>query len=269
MHGRDGVPRRGEGELPDRGLEFGDGVFETIAVVNGRLRLIEAHLGRLARGCARLGIAAPATDALRAELEAAARAPDTGVVKLIVTRGAGGSGYAARSGATPQRFVYALPARVRPAALARDGVRVRLCDTRLAEQPRLAGIKHLNRLEQVLARAEWSDAGVAEGLMLDVHGRLVCGTMSNVFLVKDDALVTPSLERAGVEGVMRAALLAAFRSAGARIAVREVDAAELASASEIFLTNALIGAWPVADCGGRSLAPGPWVRRAQAWVDSW
>jgi len=263
---QDGVPLGAAARL-DRGLEFGDGLFETIAVVAGRPRLIDRHLARLADGCARLGIAAPARAALAAELGAAARLEGTGLLKLIVTRGAGGTGYAAEAAAPPQRWLQAAPARPRPAALARDGVAVRLLATRLAEQPLLAGLKHLNRLEQVLAQRELAAGPAAqEGLMLDVHGRLVCGTMTNVFAVIDHCLVTPSLGRAGVAGVMRAALLANWRAAGVPVEVRDVEPAELERASELFLSNALIGVWPVAALGPRALAPGPYARQAQAWI---
>ena len=254
---------------PDRGLEFGDGVFETIAVVAGRPRLLDAHLARLASGCSRLRLAPPAAELLRAEVATAARTPGTGLVKLIVTRGAGGDGYAPVAGAVPHHRLYALPARQRPATFATDGVAVRWCDVRLAEQPLLAGIKHLNRLEQVLARAEWTDPAVAEGLLRDVHGRLVCGTMSNVFIVIRDQLVTPSLARAGVAGVMRAALLEAFRAAGAAVVERDVEPAELATASELFLSNALIGAWPVRSLETWRWPVGAWARRAQAWIATW
>ena len=252
----------------DRGLEFGDGLFETIAVVGGRLRLLERHLARLAAGSARLGIAAPAPSTLRAELQRAAATPAAGLVKLILTRGDGCRGYAPLPGA-PHRHVLALPARRRPASWAEEGVEVRLCGTPLAEQPLLAGLKHLNRLEQVLARGEWTDPAIAEGLMLDVQGRLICGTMTNVFIVCKQELVTPSLKRAGVEGVMRGALLEAFRAQGAHVTERDVDPAELDGASEVFLTNALIGAWPVRRLARAAWPAGPFARRAQAWIATW
>ncbi len=255
------------GAPPDRGLEFGDGLFETLAVVAGRPRLLDRHLARLARGAERLGLALPPSPALAAELGAAAAAPGTGVVKLIVTRGEGGIGYAPPAGA-PRRYLWALPARERPGAPA-DGIAARWCRTRLAEQPALAGLKHLNRLEQVLARREPHDGTTAEGLMLDVHGRLVCGTMSNVFIVIGRELVTPSLARCGVEGVMRGALIEAFRAAGERVTERDVDPHELEGASELFVTNALIGAWPVVALEARRLAAGPWLRRAQSWIATW
>jgi len=262
----DGAPLAADARL-DRGLEFGDGLFETIAVFDGRTRLLERHLARLAHGCARHGIVAPPLAALRAELEAAARTPGTGVLKLIVSRGAGGTGYASEPAQAPRRWLAALPARPRPAAAADEGVVLRELAVRLAEQPLLAGLKHLNRLEQVLARRELAaGAPAAEGLMLDVQGRPVCGTMSNVFAVLDSRLVTPSLERCGVAGVMRAALIDAWRAAGVAVEVRDLTRAELAAASELFLSNALIGVWPVATFDGRRYRAGPHARQAQAWA---
>jgi len=261
----DGAPQPGG---LDRGLEFGDGLFETMAVVGDRVRLIDRHLARLAAGCTRLGIDPPAAD-LRAELEAAAREAGGGVLKLIVTRGQGGSGYRAARDLASRRWLAAMPARPRPASFAREGVAAAWCETRLAIQPALAGIKHLNRLEQVLARRELAGTDVAEGLMRDTDGRLVCGTMSNVFAVIDGRPVTPSLARAGVAGVLRAALLASFAAEGRAVEERDLDPADLARASEVFVTNALIGVWPVRSLGGLSWAVGPLARAAQAEVASW
>ncbi len=251
---------------PDRGLEFGDGLFETIAVEDGRPRRLERHLARLAAGALRLGITPPSATTLAGEIRRAAASPGVGVVKLIVTRGAGGTGYVASPQSTARYEVHATPPRVRPASFREAGVAARFCALKLAEQPLLAGIKHLNRLEQVLARAEWTDPAIAEGLLLDVHGRLVCGTMSNVFIAIGPDLVTPLLTRAGVSGVMRGVLLEAFRGAGVRVIERDVDPAELASASEVFLTNALIGAWPVRELASHRWPAGPFARRAQAWA---
>ncbi|MBF3303434.1 aminodeoxychorismate lyase, partial [Pseudomonas aeruginosa] len=126
-----------------------------------------------------------------------------------------------------------------------QGVRLFACRTRLAEQPLLAGLKHLNRLEQVLARAEWSDAGHAEGLMLDVHERVVEGVFSNLLLVLDGTLVAPDLWRCGVAGVMRAELLERAEGIGVPLAIRDVSMAELATADEVFLCNSQFGIWPV------------------------
>ena len=264
----DGVPLEGPAGL-DRGLEFGDGLFETIAVRDNRARLLARHLARLAEGCERLGLAAQDAAQLKAEITRAARIPGIGVLKLILTRGAGGRGYAADPVAPVRRWLAALSPRARPARNAIDGVAVQTVVTRLAEQPLLAGLKHLNRLEQVLARRELVDPALGEGLMLDTSGRVVCGTMSNVYAVIDDRVVTPALGRAGVAGVVRAALLDAWRDDGVEVQVRDLLPDELAAASEIFLSNALIGVWPVASLDGRRYVPGPVARRAGAWVESW
>jgi 4-amino-4-deoxychorismate lyase len=264
----DGAPLEGPVGL-DRGLEFGDGLFETIAVRDNRARLLARHLARLAEGCERLGLARQDPAQLKAEITRAARIPGVGVLKLILTRGAGGRGYLADPGAPVRRWLAALSPRARPARYAIEGVAMRTLATRLAEQPLLAGLKHLNRLEQVLARRELVDPAIGEGLMLDVSGRVVCGTMSNVYAVIEERIVTPSLGRAGVAGVVRAALLDAWRAEGVEVEIRDLQPAELAAASELFLSNALIGIWPVADLDGRRYAPGPVARRAGAWVESW
>jgi 4-amino-4-deoxychorismate lyase len=156
--------------------------------------------------------------------------------------------------------------RERPPAWWRDGVAVHRCATRWTRSPAYAGLKHLDRRELTAARAEWQDPAIAEGVLLDVHGRVVCGTMTNVFAVVDNHLVTPDPDDGGVAGVMRAALLDAWRAAGREVAVGGLEAGSLDRADEIFLTNALIGAWPVRRLGDRSLEPGPVVREAQAFV---
>ncbi len=121
-----------------------------------------------------------------------------------------------------------------------------MCQTRLAVQPMLAGLKHLNRLEQVLARAEWSDAEVAEGLMCDVDGHLIEGVATNLFLVNNERIVTPDLRRCGVAGVMRQVLLEQLPGIELPMEVRDVAVEELDVADECFLTNAVVGVWPVA-----------------------
>jgi len=125
------------------------------------------------------------------------------------------------------------------------GVPVRWCETRLARQPRLAGIKHLNRLEQVLARAEWRDE-FAEGLMCDTEGQVIEGTMSNLFLVQKGTLVTPDLSQSGVAGVMRAEVLEQADRLGIPHVLQPVSVGMVEQAEELFLTNSLIGIWPVA-----------------------
>ncbi|UVE19247.1 aminodeoxychorismate lyase [Pseudomonas sp. LS44] len=230
--------------VQDRGLAYGDGLFETIGVKNGQPLLLARHLSRLKEGCARLALPCD-VDLVHSELLRFCALIGEGVAKLIVTRGDGVRGYAPSVSAQARRILQASPWPDYPAKNAEHGVRLFSCQTRLAEQPLLAGLKHLNRLEQVLARAEWQDFEHAEGLMLDVSGRVIEGVFSNLFLIKDGILATPDLQRCGVAGVMRAELLAQCSARGITAVVRDISYAELLDADEIFLCNSLYGIWPV------------------------
>ncbi|MCG4455647.1 MULTISPECIES: aminodeoxychorismate lyase [unclassified Pseudomonas] len=248
--------------VKDRGLAYGDGLFETIAVSGGNPALLERHLARLGEGCARLLIDLDLA-VVREELLAFSRELGDGVAKLIVTRGDGLRGYAPPQPGLPRRILQSSAKPAYPACNAGLGVRMFPCATRLAEQPLLAGMKHLNRLEQVLARAEWHDAEQAEGLMLDTSGRVIEGVFSNLFLVQDSVLLTPDLSRCGVAGVMRAELLAQAESQGVRCAVRDIDLEALLRADEVFLCNSLYGVWPVRALQRHVWPVGPLTRKLQ------
>jgi 4-amino-4-deoxychorismate lyase len=225
----------------DRGLQYGDGVFETMRVQRRSVRLLDFHLDRLCLGCRRLQIQAPKTLLLRRELERIAAGRREGVLKLIVTRGCGPRGYrpSGRERATRIVTFEALPRAI--SAEAAKAVRLRVCTARLSTSPSLAGLKTLNRLDSVLARSEWSDARIWEGLMRDVDGNWVCGTMSNLFLRRGTALMTPLLDRCGVAGVMRRWILGSAASLGLRAAERRIRWEDLQSAEEVFMSNAVVG----------------------------
>jgi 4-amino-4-deoxychorismate lyase len=244
----------------DRGFGYGDGLFETIRVAAGALPLWPYHLARLAAGCRRLGLAPPDAAALRLEVDVVRGADRDLVVKVIVTRGAGERGYAPPPNASPTRVVLAAPLPDTPPRSYRDGIAVRWCSMRLALQPALAGIKHLNRLEQVLARAEWSDPAIGEGLLCDGDGRAIGATAANLFAVCDGVLVTPGVDRCGVAGVLRAWMLDG--AAGAPMVVRDMLPAEVESASEVFVGNSVRGVLPVSRIGTRTIDVGPVTR---AW----
>lgn len=253
----DGLP------LADRGLAYGDGLFETIAVRQGRPTLFAAHLARLSAGCVRLGLPYD-EELIKTELQAFSALLGEGVAKLILTRGDGRRGYAAPQPATPRRILSGSPLPCYPEAHAEYGVRLFPCATRLAEQPLLAGLKHLNRLEQVLARSEWSDERCAEGLMRDSQGRIIEAVFSNLFLVSKEALLTPSLERCGVAGVMRSVLLEQAAALGIAVAVRDISYAELLAADEVFVCNSVYGIWPVRHLEQQSWPVGPVTRKLQS-----
>ncbi len=257
----------------DRGFAYGDGLFETIAVRNGRPRLLERHLERLRLGADRLALVLPPRERLEAFLTGMLEQAGAGraVLKLVATRGDGERGYAYRR--SDARVLAGIgPARSWPAEYREQGVAVRWCRTRLGRNSALAGIKHLNRLEQVLARAEWSqqDSGgqgaeaCVEGLMLDGRGYVVCATMSNLFLVRGGRLVTPAMTHAGVAGIMRGRVLELAHELGLDVTVREVEAAEVREADELFLTNSQYVLWPVARLGKREWLRGPLTVRIAA-----
>ena len=257
----DGAPAQG---LPpdDRGLHYGDGVFETLAVVDGRPLWWEAHWARLRRGLHRLDFETLPDEAeLRGEALALCEGRARAVLKILVTRGSGPRGYAPRAGA-PRRILLLGPWPEYPPAWRRDGVTARYCTTRWASNPRLAGIKHLNRLEQVLARGEWRE-GYAEGLMCDQHGRVVGGTMTNLFLVTAEGLLTPELSRCGVAGVTRAWVMERARAWGLALREAPLDREQVAAAGALFLTNSLAGVWPVRRLAGREYPVDEVTRRLQ------
>lgn len=247
----------------DRGVHFGDGLFETIACVGGRPRFLPLHLERLQLGCQRLGIDA-GNDDIGAEVRSLAGEVDSAIVKLILTRGAAvarGYGVTGREKATRITFRYPWPQETRTES--QDGVQVRTATLRLGENPALAGLKHCNRLEQVLARGEWTDPAIAEALLFSSSGKLVSGTMSNVFIVDGTGLRTPRVDLCGVAGVMRRVALTEAARAGIPTSESVLDAEDLRKADEVFLTNARIGIWPVRALDGRPLRPGPITRRLQ------
>jgi 4-amino-4-deoxychorismate lyase len=245
----------------DRGLAYGDGVFETIRAIGGTAPLWTRHIARLREGSERLGLPVPDAGLLAAEFTRVARhAPDC-VVKIILTRGIGERGYAPSADAAATRVVSVFPMPSLQPDWYSDGIPVRCCALRLAAQPQLAGIKHLSRLEQVLARAEWSDADVVEGLLFDQRGDLVSATAANVFVGIGDMLLTPRVDACGVAGVLRGALLDALPGAQ----VGTISKEGLMQADEIFLTSSVRGVLPVRLLDERRWRPGRHARAAQAY----
>ncbi len=257
----------------DRGLQFGDGLFETFAVIDGLIPRWAGHRDRLRQGLARLHFPGELLATLDAEVQGLiSGVHGAWVGKLIVTRGSSFRGYRIPADAAPRRLLMLQPWPRRPVAHWRDGVTVRLCDIRLGSQPALAGVKHLNRLEQVLARAEWQGESPAEGLMCDQRGRLIEGTMSNLFLRRGQRVVTPALLECGVAGVMREWVIDwLLRRSDYELFYESVAPEDLSGVDELFLSNSLIGIWPILRVDGIARAEwpaGPCTRALQAAIAS-
>lgn len=252
----------------DRGFFYGDGVFRTFPVRAGGIPAWEQQFNKLRSDCAALDLPCPAQALLAEEVMRVAGKQGEAVVKIIITRGSGPRGYQAVERPRVTRVIMATPCPSYAADLGEKGVRVRVCRTRLAIQPRLAGIKHLNRLENVLARSEWDDPEIAEGLALDTEGNVIGGTMTNLFIVDvNGLLVTPDLSGCGVAGVTRERILAAAAREGMPWRVEALSMERLRAARELLLVNSVVGVWPVCDLDGQAFQPGPEAVRLKQWLD--
>ena len=231
--------------ITNRGLAYGDGVFETISVVNGKPCLWQKHLDRLLRGCNRLGIMFKDISKLEEEVFLISeQAKPHGVAKIIITRGSKASGYRIQGSAKPLRIVQFQERQVFSEILYKEGIEACFCKQRLAHNPRLARIKHLCRLEQVIARMEWQDE-YHEGIMFDYQNNAIEGTMSNLFIVKDSVLKTPHLNNCGVQGVMREWIMEQCNEHHIEVVETEIDRQAILEADGLFFCNALIRFWPV------------------------
>jgi len=244
--------------IHDRGLHYGDGVFETIAVNKGNLLCWDKHYERLQRGCQLLDFTCPAKELLQNEAQLVTT--DTKeVLKIILTRGVGGRGYNPPQQITPTRIVanYVWPDYSDEQV--KEGVKVRICNFRLGINPKLAGIKHLNRLEQVLARNEWNDSEIAEGLMLDQDDSIIEGTMSNIFAVQGEKLITPDLSQCGIHGIIRQCIIDLAPELDMYVDIRTVKKDDLFASEELFLCNSTIGLWPVREIEGQQINRGSYA----------
>tara|TARA_R110002073_G_scaffold2938_4_gene19275 strand:+ start:37857 stop:38693 length:837 start_codon:yes stop_codon:yes gene_type:complete len=241
----------------DRGLAYGDGVFETLRLSASGAPLRALHKERMRQGAARLSIPFDGEtfdrylDALIEEkVEGAngassAAAQQSGVAKIILTRGSGGRGYAAPAAMSPRWITQRFPFVSRPARQRDDGLALGLCREPVADLPSLAGLKHLNRLDQVLAQQQVSAAGWDEGMLLDQRGRPLELTSMNLFFRFANELFTPDLRSAGVAGVARAWCLQHASSHGVTCRQQNVSLSRLREADEVFACNSVAGILPV------------------------
>lgn len=252
--------------VSDRGLSYGDGVFRTLRVQQGSPFCWPLHYEKLRHDCAALGISCPDMACLLQEIEQVSGAA-SGVVKIIVTRGLGARGYAPSVDAEPTRIVSFHVAPAYDASFYSDGIALHLCDLKLSRQPRLAGIKHLNRLENVLAAGECEAGGAAEGLLEDSEGFVISGTRSNVFAVVGGRLLTPDLSASGVAGVQRDRVFSWAEQHGVQCTVAHMKMADLLEADEIFLVNSVFGLWPVSRLQNKDFSQRQMSRAIQSWLN--
>lgn len=261
MNGRvlhDGAPCD-DGIAQSRALHYGDGVFRTMLWSGGRIVDRDLQMDKLFADCAVLGLDCPPARLLDDEIARIAAAEPEAAIKVIVARRPGSRGYRPATSAS-ERWVYAVPLAPPVAALYRSGARLAFSDVVLSEQPLLAGVKHLNRLDQVLASRAWPD-GIDELLMRDRDAQVICGTRTNLFCVVGGRLLTPPLDRCGVAGIMRRRILEGGLGLGLSVGETDLTDAALLEADEVFVCNSLVGLWPVGRLAERTwAAPGVHTR---------
>ncbi|WP_342755211.1 aminodeoxychorismate lyase [Pantoea sp. MBD-2R] len=235
----------------DRAVQFGDGCFTTGRLWQGEVVMLEAHLKRLREACHRLFIHHVDWEALRQEMMMAAATRDEGVIKVILSRGSGGRGYSARGCEQPTRIVSlsAYPAHYHQ--MRQSGAKLALSTIRLGRNPLLAGIKHLNRLEQVLIRTELEQTGADEALVLDTEGQLVECCAANLFWRSGKQVFTPILSDSGVNGIQRQWVIARLKQLGNAVAEVRMPPDVLTEADEVLITNALMPILPVSQIENR------------------
>ena len=243
-------------QLPtsDRGLMYGDGLFETMRLQAGQYSHLEQHLQRLLAGCRQLSIpVSPETIESQLQIfltKLQHQALDNAVIKLIITRGSGGRGYQPPADEKPRIILQSHPLPARLSHYQQHGITCITARQTVASPAVLPGVKHLNRLEQVLASIELQQASqrhedIQEALMVDTAGRLLEGTRSNVFLAREDSLFTPSIAEAGIAGIMRQLVLALAEQRGWSLVVGQLPVTQIQDFQEMFVCNSIIGIWPV------------------------
>lgn len=243
----------------DRGLAYGDGVFRTLRVQSGLPCNWHLHYQKLVADCSTIGIVCPSAELLiddihRLFLDGALEKKNA-AAKIIITRGEGARGYAPPAITLPTRIVLKSTIPNYLAENYHQGVALYLCETRLAIQPQLAGIKHLNRLENVLARMEWRDEQFFDGLMLDAHGDVTECTMSNIFARFGDTLLTPALNLCGVSGITRQQILALSKPLNLFVNEGKISLEKLYAADEVIICNSLYGVFQVRQIADKAWSP--------------
>jgi 4-amino-4-deoxychorismate lyase len=248
-------------DVLDRGFQYGDGLFETIAYKNNKLQLWDEHMQRLRDSCERLSLSVVDESLWLGDIKQCQLSTDA-VIKLSLSRGVSGRGYAYGDNDSVTRVTASFKLPDYPQTN-QTGISAVLCKTPVSVNPMLAGMKHLNRLDNVLARNEWHDSAIAEGFMFDSSGHIIQGTMSNVFCVLGDELYTPLLEQCGVAGIMREQVIALASELNIPLSIVDISKPNFLQMDGVFVTNSLIGIWPVTELGEIKFEQNRLIKRLQ------
>lgn len=250
-------------DITDRGLHYGDGLFETIEIKQQKPVFLAQHLARLKTGCQRLKIPYPDEKLLLDEITQVSKSASQAVVKIILTRGSGGRGYRQPDSIHSTRLLALYPFPNYPDSYQAQGINACFCELRLGLNPALAGLKHNNRLEQVLARAEWRDE-FQEGLMLNLNEHVIEGTMSNLFVIKKQKIYTPEISQSGIKGIIRQVIIDLAKQSNRPVQETHLSADFVLQADELFVCNSVIGIWPIKSLVNKSYSIGRHTQKLMA-----
>lgn len=239
----------------DRGFAYGDGVFRTLKIVRGLPEHWPQHYQKLVADCAGIGIVCPSAELLMSDFVQLFTPDEIAVAKIIITRGESERGYAPPTITMPMRVVTKSAVPNYADTNYFEGVYLHVCETRLPAQPKLAGIKHLNRLENVIARMEWQDEAIFDGLLLDQQDNVIECTMSNVFARFENTLITPELSQCGVTGITRQQIISHVKLLDLSVIVERLPLTHLLQADEVIICNSLYGAFQVTRVANTTWAP--------------
>lgn len=237
------LDKNAHAELQDRGLQYGDGLFETMLLDNGEIRFWSAHYRRLQRSAHRLQIVCPPQQWLEQQLQPYFALQQRLVIKLILTRGCGGRGIQFPLGNKPLLYLLHYDASATPI---NRPVEVTVSPVTLPDNPNLAGLKHLNRLDYVLASAALANTPrYSEALLCNAQGHVIEGIVNNLFFIRDDVFYTPDLAKSGVDGVMRQALLKNLKLWGKTVKIGHYTVQDVLAADECLVCNSVQGIRPI------------------------
>ncbi len=244
----------------DHGLLYGDGVFEGIRVYNGKIFECEAHVRRIYDSARSIRLEIPYThEQFTAALHETYKANGFNdcYIRAVVTRGAGDLGLDPRKSVRPTTFIIADTLNVFPRELYEKGMSV-ITSSYIRNHPNSTPprVKSLNYLNNVLAKIEANDAGVPEAIMLNHLGNVAECTADNIFVVRDGAITTPSIDQCILDGITRGVIIKLAREAGLKLTEGIVQRHDVYVADEIFVTGTGAEVMPITKVDGRIIGKG-------------
>jgi 4-amino-4-deoxychorismate lyase len=244
-----GIPQS-QIDIQNRGLAYGDGLFTTAKILNGKIQYLASHLHRLCLGCEKLGLVVPNKIDLSEQLTTVAQKYSLAVLKVIITAGNGGRGYARSVTSHNDVIIMVHDFPKHYDELAINGVTLGESNQQIGINPMLSGLKHLNRLEQVLLRQELSQSKYDDLIVSNVNGDVIEATSANLFFWHNERLCTPDITNSGVNGIMRLRILQSYPDT----VIKKVTLADLNNSQAMFICNCVMGVMPVNRYNGNILS---------------